>query len=220
MELKGNTDKAVTHYLQALQIKPDYAEAYNNLGLILQAQNRLDEAVSHFERALQLKPDDADIHNNLGTVFLTRGQTDEAINCFRRSLKLKPDFALANSNLGFALMSKGDFDRAAERFKRALKTRPDYFSPLTGLAWILATHPNKEIRDGSLAVTFAKRAAELTGNRNAYVLNTLAAAYTAAGRLDQAREYYHLALQIDPNIKPSEDLEAALRQPEAKEGHK
>ena len=55
-----------------MQLKPDYAEAHNNLGTILQAQGQIAEALACYQRALQLKPDFAEAHNNLGTPCTTR----------------------------------------------------------------------------------------------------------------------------------------------------
>jgi protein O-GlcNAc transferase len=51
-----------------LELKPDYAEAHNNLGNALNDQGKLDEAVACYRRALELKPDYAEAHNNLGNV--------------------------------------------------------------------------------------------------------------------------------------------------------
>ncbi len=57
--------EAVDCYEQALRLKPDYAEAYNNLGVARLAQGKLDEALACLRQALHLKPDYADAHNNL-----------------------------------------------------------------------------------------------------------------------------------------------------------
>ena len=48
-----------------MAIKPDFAEAYNNLGDVLNLQGKLDEAVANFQQALRIKPDYATAHGNL-----------------------------------------------------------------------------------------------------------------------------------------------------------
>ena len=63
-------------YQRALQAKPDYAEAHNNLGNVLQEQGQAAEAIACYQRALQLKPDYAEAHDNLGNVLQAQGQTD------------------------------------------------------------------------------------------------------------------------------------------------
>ena len=71
---QGKLDEAVACYRRALELKPDYAEAHNNLGNALKDQGKLDEAVACYRRALELKPDFAEAHNNLGNALRrTRG---------------------------------------------------------------------------------------------------------------------------------------------------
>ncbi len=59
-------EEAAASYRQALRLKPDYAEAHNNLGVVLKELGQLDEAVASYQQALRLKPDYAQAHNNLG----------------------------------------------------------------------------------------------------------------------------------------------------------
>ena len=82
-----------------LELKPDYAEAHNNLGIALNDQGKPDEAVACYRRALELKPDYAEAHNNLGIACKEQGKLDEAVACYRRALELKPDCVMAHSNL-------------------------------------------------------------------------------------------------------------------------
>ena len=65
MKDQGNLDEAVACYRRALELKPDFAEAHNNLGNALKDQGKLDEAVACYRRALELKPDYAAAHSNL-----------------------------------------------------------------------------------------------------------------------------------------------------------
>ena len=89
---QGKLDEAIACYRRALELKPDYAEAHNNLGNALKDQGKLDEAVACYRRALELKPDYAEAHNNLGNVLKDQGKLDEAVACYRRALELKPDY--------------------------------------------------------------------------------------------------------------------------------
>jgi tetratricopeptide (TPR) repeat protein len=50
---------------QAITLKPDFAEAYYNLGITLQELGRLDEAEASYTQAIALKPDFAEAHSNL-----------------------------------------------------------------------------------------------------------------------------------------------------------
>ena len=89
----GRIDEAIAHYQKALEIRPDYAEAHNNLGIALAGRGRIDEAIAHFQKALEIKPDYAEAHNNLGIALAGRGRIDEAIAHFQKALEIKPDYA-------------------------------------------------------------------------------------------------------------------------------
>ena len=69
---QGRLDEAIAAYNRAIALKPDYAEAHNNLGIALKDQGRLDEAIAAYHRAIALKPDHAEAHNNLGIALGTR----------------------------------------------------------------------------------------------------------------------------------------------------
>ena len=64
------------------------------------------------------------------------------------------------------------------------------------LAWILATHPEAAKRDGAEAVHLAEAASKLLKDRDAEVLDTLAAAYAEVGRFDQAVAMIQKALNL------------------------
>ena len=99
---KGQVDEAIAHYQKALQIKPDYAEAHNNLGNALLQKGRVDEAIAHYQKALQIKPDNAEAHYNLGNALLQKGRVDEAIAQYQKALQIKPDSAGCPEQSGVA----------------------------------------------------------------------------------------------------------------------
>jgi Flp pilus assembly protein TadD len=61
----GRVPDAIGQYQQALQIKPDYAEAHNNLGGALLQTGRVSDAMMQFDQALRIRPDYTDAKNNL-----------------------------------------------------------------------------------------------------------------------------------------------------------
>ena len=64
-------------YRRALELKPDYADAYSNLGNALTDQGKLDEAVATYRKALELKPDNVKALNNRGLALAGQGKLDE-----------------------------------------------------------------------------------------------------------------------------------------------
>ena len=92
-------DDAITHYEQALRLKPDYAETHNNLGIDLAQAGKIEEAIAHFEQALRIKPDYAEAHYNLGNALAQVGRVPEAILHYEQALRIKPDFTQAQKAL-------------------------------------------------------------------------------------------------------------------------
>jgi tetratricopeptide (TPR) repeat protein len=123
---QGKLDEAVACYRRALELKPDFAEAHNNLGAGLQEQAKLEEAVACYRRALELKPDYAEAHDNLGAALQGQGKLDEAVACHRRAVELRPDQANAWHNMGFAFRRKGDLDEAETCCRKALELKPTF----------------------------------------------------------------------------------------------
>ena len=72
--------------MRAIAIKPDYAEAYNNLGVTYNKLGQLEQAVQAYEEALKIDPDYADAHNNLGILFKELGQLDKAIKSHEQAI--------------------------------------------------------------------------------------------------------------------------------------
>jgi tetratricopeptide (TPR) repeat protein len=193
---QGRHDEAIGCYRQALRLKPYHVEAHSNLGSVLSAQGKFYEAIEHFRQALQIRPNFAEVHYNLGLALKSQGELDDAIKHLRQALQVKPDLAEAHNNLALALTMTGQLDKALEHFREAVRLKPDYLEPLNRMARILAMHPEPKLRDPIQAIELAKRAAELTGHKDATILETLAAAYAAAGQFEQAVKTAEVALSL------------------------
>ena len=178
---KGNLDEAFGHFREAVRLDPRLAIAHFNLGRAYKQQGKLDDAVREYRRALALDPRLAAAHNSLGSVAGTQGRVGEAIQHFQDALRVEPNNAEAHNNLGLALRMLGRTDEALPHFRAALQGRSDWSAPMNEIAWIVATHPDARVRNPAEAVRLAERAAELSAHREPLVLDTLAAAYAAAG---------------------------------------
>ena len=62
---QGHLEKAAIEFTGALEIRPDYANAYNNLGVVLARKGQFQEAITHFLEALQLSPGYGKARENL-----------------------------------------------------------------------------------------------------------------------------------------------------------
>jgi Flp pilus assembly protein TadD len=102
----GQLEQAVASCRVALQLRPHYPEAANNLGMALLNQGKTDDAMAAFALALRLKPDFTMACNNLGNAQRLRGDLQEAETHFRRAVAMDPALAEANSNLGQLLLER------------------------------------------------------------------------------------------------------------------
>jgi len=182
----GKREEAIQHYYEAVKVSPDFVDAHNNLAIVLASLDRTDEAVGHFEKALHLNPDCAVAHHNLAMLLANTGRTKEGIEHYYEAVRLMPRFVTARHQLARILATAGRTKESLEQYNQVLQLMPDSLEALHNLAWLLATHEPAEGGDPARAVELAQRARELGGQENAQCLDTLAAAYAAAGRFDDA----------------------------------
>ena len=116
-------DAAIDSYKEALKIKPDYAEAYNNMGVALQDKGDLESAIGSYKQALKIKPSHAEAYNNIGNALKHKGDLEAAIDSYKQALKIKPNYCEAYMNLGNALQDKGDLEAAIDSYKQAIKIK-------------------------------------------------------------------------------------------------
>jgi tetratricopeptide (TPR) repeat protein len=122
----GLIDEAISNYRHALELNPNYADAFANLGAALLAQGKNDEAIEMCERALRLRPDIADAHASLAAALWNRGRADESILQNRKALELNPDLLEPRLNLGLALFTKGNYDEAIAHLEYVLRLNPQH----------------------------------------------------------------------------------------------
>ena len=193
---QGDLPSAAPYLREMVRLKPDDFESCTNLGAISQAQGRLNEASDWYRRAIEIKPDYAAAYNNLANLLMIQGKGEEAVVHLRQALQINPEYSDAHYNLGKALSLTGQKAQAMDHFRQAVRLRPKWPAALNHIAWILATDPDSNIRNSDEAVRFAERASQLTQNRDAAILDTLAAAYAESGRFGEAVKTAEKAMKL------------------------
>lgn len=134
---KGDAAAAVPFYKQALELRPEFAEARIGLGSALNALGDSGAAQEEFRAALRHPPTTPQGLTSLGTACYQSGWTNEAIRNFEAALSLDPTDSAARSCLGIALFEQQKFPAAREQFQRVLLTDPDNTTARTYLDQIL-----------------------------------------------------------------------------------
>jgi tetratricopeptide (TPR) repeat protein len=166
------------------------------LGLAFASQGETDEAVRSYRRALELRPNQPAAHHNLGVALAAEGNLDDAIQHYAHALRLKPGQAQVHYSMGVAFSSKGDVDEAIRHYRRAVEINPDHVQACNNLAWLLAVDQGSKLGQSLEAIRLAEHASELSRYRDPSILDTLAAAYAAAGRFTSAVEFGRRALLL------------------------
>ena len=120
---RGDTERAIADYSEAIRLKPDYALAFYNRGDAYADRSKYDHAIVDFSEAIRLKPDDASAFNSRGIAYAIKGESDRAIADFSEAIRLKPDYASAFSNRGRTYERKGDNERAKVDYTAAARLR-------------------------------------------------------------------------------------------------
>ncbi|OGI23252.1 MAG: hypothetical protein A2287_07255 [Candidatus Melainabacteria bacterium RIFOXYA12_FULL_32_12] len=114
---------AIKCFEKAIEIKPDYADAYFNRGLVFNYVDKIDEAIKNYEKALELNLNSDALYINLGTAFQDKKDIEKAIYFYKKGLELYPDNSVLRFNLGCCLVKNGDFKDGWEY----LESRMDIF---------------------------------------------------------------------------------------------
>ncbi len=116
---KGQWDRAIADYSEAIRLKPDDAQVFNNRGNAYYFKGQLDRAIKDYDDAIRLKPDLAVVFSNRGNVYRMKGRFDRAIADYGEAIRLKPDNAQVFADRGLAYEKKGDRSQAMRDFKKA-----------------------------------------------------------------------------------------------------
>jgi len=124
-EKLAKLDVQETQLKKLIQLKPDYAHAYNALGYSLADRNeRLTEAKDLIEKALKIAPDDAAIIDSMGWVMYRLGDLPRAVELLKRAYEMRPDAEIA-AHLGEVLWAMNRRAEAERIWGDALAKAPD-----------------------------------------------------------------------------------------------
>jgi tetratricopeptide (TPR) repeat protein len=143
-------------------------------------------------------PPDCAAYCRRGVLYLSREQYDKAIADFDEGIRLDHRFPDAYTNRGLAHYRLCRYAAATADNEQAIRLNPkDYFAH-NNLAWVLATCPDGEHRNGKRAMEHATKACELSGVAPWFCLGTLAAAYAEVGDFEEARTWAKGSLRLAP----------------------
>ncbi len=131
-------------FLKAIEIYPDYADGYGELGLLYYRKNDYEKAMYNYQKALEYKPK-ASIYSNMGIIYFNQGNLDKAREVYEKAIQLDPRFVDALRNLGAVYARNKNFKEAIKYFKQGLEYDPKNATILyyLGLAYRDMGEPEK-----------------------------------------------------------------------------
>ena len=191
----GRFSKAIELYKRVIKLKPDYAEAYNNIGIAFKENSDFTAAIESYNKAISLNPHLVQVYNNLGLAFNKLGEYQKSIDAYNKALELKPDYAEAHNNLGVVYNELYKHEEAVISYNKAIEFNNGYVSAYYNLGNALSALDNYEE-----AVVNFQKAIQLNPNHSAAHGN-LGVPLIALGQYDEALEIYDRAIQLDPKNK-------------------
>ena len=186
--------QAIEHFTNALQLMPEFAEAYIDLGFAYFSKGELDIAIDNYNKAIELDSQLARAYNHRGNAYQERNETDRAIKDHNRAIELDPNDAIFYNNRGIAYGGKGEVELAIKDFDKAIDLKPDYDLAYNnrGAVYRKDDEYDKAIDDCDKAIQLNPDYAEPYSNRGS--------AYRNKGDYDRAIEDYNIAIKLKPSF--------------------
>ncbi|MES2828454.1 MAG: tetratricopeptide repeat protein [Bacteroidota bacterium] len=191
---KGEYDKAIASFTEAIRLYPDYASAYNYRGYYYYINKEYVKSIADLNQAIKLDPKYGNAHYNLGVSYYYNEDYTNSIGSFTEAIKISPTDSLTYNWRGFVYTKMEEYDIATADLKKAISLSTKFLAAYNNLANISVL--KNDIDDA------IKQYQDLI-----LLEPTYRAAYEKLGNIYKNREQYELALntfnelvRLDPKI--------------------
>ncbi|PKB71215.1 MAG: hypothetical protein BZY87_06675 [SAR202 cluster bacterium Io17-Chloro-G6] len=201
-----NGQEEVDCYLRALEMRSDYAEAHNNLGVVMRAQGEEGQAAEHYRQAIKIRPSYPEANYNYAVLLHSRGNLNGATDRYQEALRVRPDYVDAHYGLGNLRRAMGEAGQAEHHYAEALRLRPAYAEVHNNLAILL-----DDMGQAERAQRHYQEALRIRPDYPEAHYN-FALALESAGRNADAEASYQEALRLRPEYPEAHNNVAILLQ--------
>jgi len=198
-----DVDSAIADTNRVLRLDSNNVQAILLRSTLYAAQEKYTEAIRDLETILRRDDNNLAVLLQIGFFHQANKKPRKAIETFDEVLKKDPNNLMAIRSRSDAMLSVGDHKGAIEGYEKAMAIKDDDDGILNNYAWVLATSPKDDLRDGEKSLELAKKACEVTEYSRPHILSTLAAAYAETGDFENAKKWSQKALDIadgDPEM--------------------
>lgn len=189
MQKAGRLDQAAEALEKAVNLEPVAGVPRCNLARVYVAQGRRGEAADQMAETVRYQPKDAGFRNYYAALLLDLERFEQAEAQYRAALALDDDDGDHHHGLIATLWESGKYEEAFNACREALPRFGNDPRLLNRMAWMLATCPRVELRDGEQAlglVTALLKSPKGDPRRNPAALDTYAAALAETGKFPDA----------------------------------
>jgi predicted TPR repeat methyltransferase len=151
---QGRNEEAVKLMVAALEIDPEYVDAWSNLGIAYFKERDLERAEFCSRKAIELSPDFANAWANLGLTLRARNASEEALVAWGRALDLQPGMRNIAISYGHLLYRLNRLPEALEFYRRWQGSDPNDPIPQHMLAAMGGAERPRRASDGYVRATF------------------------------------------------------------------
>ena len=207
---EGRLEEAIASYQKAIELNPQFAWSYQNLGDALEKVGRRDEAIAVFRRSVANCPESPWPFYKLGVILGQQGKFQEGVGYLRRAIELKNDVPEFYLGLGTGLVKLGQWSQAVDCINQAVGMWGETVGTLYGMSLQAeADFYLAEAKSGqgqwSEAVEFYGRSWEVSQGRVDCCMGW-AKALGKLGRWSEAVELYRQLWKTDEDSLPPQTM--------------
>ncbi len=200
--LTDELDVAIDEFREAAHQKPDYADAYHNLGVALAKTGDLTGAITAWTEAERLDPTgmslryslSALVSYNYGVSLVEEGRVEQAMKEWQAALRIQSHFPEAHYALALGFLAKQNPAVALVHLKSALSLVPDWMQ-----AHVALGQAHYESHEYDLARVAWVKALELNPG-NAQIYASLSHLAVEEGNYQEAIDYARQAMALQPGL--------------------
>ncbi len=185
---------ALSDWNKAIDINPNFADAYYNRGLLYSDQQKYELALADYNKAINLNPNFADAYNNRGNLYKNLQKYELALSDYSKAIDINPNFADAYYNRGLLYQDLQKYDLALSDYNKAIDINPNYAKAYynRGILYQDLQKYDLALSDYSKAIDINPKFANAYYNRGNLYYNQQ--------KYKLALDDYNKAIELNPNF--------------------